>query len=272
MINHYYHLTRDQRCQIYALKTMGLSQRKIANHLNVSPSTICRELKRNQGRRGYRFQQADRLACERRFKASSRPKCLTPNNLQLIREKLREGWSPEQISGRLKLTQQLKISHESIYRYVWLDKKHGGCLYRQLRHGGKKYNHRSFSKSGRGCIPNRVDIQKRPKIVERKCRVGDWEGDTLIGAKHKGALLSYVDRKSKFVVLEKLKDRTAKSVVSATKKKLSKLPTHTITYDNGKEFSGHESIAKALRAKCFFAKPYRAWERALNEHTNGLVR
>lgn len=273
MPKHYSHLTRDQRCQIYTLKTMGMSQRQIALQLNIVQSTISRELKRNRGNRGYRFQQADLLAIERRSVASSHPTCMTPDNLKIIEAKLREGWSPDQISGRLKLF-GIYVSHESIYQHVWADKQKRGILYTYLRHGGKKYNRRSSGKAGRGCIPNRVDIKERPLIVEKKSRIGDWEGDTLIGAEQKGAILTLVDRKSKYTIMEKLKAKTADQVLSAIKKRLRKLPlkVHTITFDNGKEFSAHERIAKALNTRCYFATPYHSWERGLNEHTNGLIR
>jgi len=273
MPKHYNHLTREQRCQIWALKTTGLSQRQIALGLGVSPSTISRELKRNQGRKGYRFQQADTLATERRHAASAQPTCMTPDNIRIIEKRLEEGWSPDQISGRLKL-EGICVSHESIYHHVWSDKQQGGFLYRHLRHAGKKYNRRSSGRAGRGCIPNRVDIKERPAIVEKKSRVGDWEGDTIIGKEHQGAILTLVDRKSKFLVMEKLKRKTAKQVLSASKRRLRKLPHKvlTITFDNGKEFSAHQEISKALKTKCYFATPYHSWERGLNEHTNGLAR
>ena len=273
MPKHYHHLTREQRCQIWALKTTSLSQRQIALRLGVSRATISRELKRNQGRKGYRFQQADALATERRHAANAQPSCMTPDKIRIIEQKLEEGWSPDQISGRLKL-EGICISSKTIYRHVWFDRQEGGLLYRHLRHGGKKYNRRSPNEAGRGCIPNRVDIKERPAIVEKKSRIGDWEGDTIIGKDHKGAILTLVDRKSKFLVMEKLKRKTAKKVCAAIKKRLSKLPhkVYTITYDNGKEFSEHQEIAKALKAKCYFATPYHSWERPLNEHTNGLVR
>jgi IS30 family transposase len=128
MPRHYHHLTRDQRCQIYALKATGMSQRDIALRLQISHTTISRELKRNQGKNGYRFQQADALALERRYIASSQPKSMTPKNIQVIKQKLKEGWSPDQISGRLKLN-GICVSHESIYRYIWADKKAAvGCI------------------------------------------------------------------------------------------------------------------------------------------------
>jgi len=271
----YNHLIRDQRSQIYALKSNGLEQQDIAAHLGVSPSTISRELKRNRGAKGYRFQQADKFAIERRHAASSKPKRLTPNVVRIIEEKILEKWSPEQISGRLKLETDIVISHESIYKHIWADKRQGGTLYTHLRHAGKKYNKRSSDKAGRGCIPNRVDIKERPAIVEEKSRLGDWEGDTIIGANHQGAILSIVDRKSKFTLLAKLKDKCADGVVKATKACFDRLPdavVHTITYDNGKEFSAHEQISAYLNAQCYFATPYHSWERGLNEHTNGLAR
>ena len=268
-------IRRDLRSQIYALKSTGLAQKHIAAHLGVHPSTICRELARNSGERGYRFQQADRLATERRWLASSKPKRMTPHVVAIIEEKIREKWSPEQISGRLKLEYNISISYESIYQHIWADKRTGGDLYTHLRHAGKKYNKRSSDKAGRGCIPNRVDIKDRPAIVEKKSRLGDWEGDTIIGANHQGAILSMVDRKSKFTLLAKLENKGAEGVVEATKACFERSPdtiVRTITYDNGKEFSAHEQIAKALGAQCYFATPYHSWERGLNEHTNGMVR
>lgn len=271
----YHHLIRDQRSQIYALKSNGLMQQQIAAHLKVHPSTFSRELKRSAGARGYRFQQADGFATERRSVASSHAKGMTPNVIKLIEIKIREKWSPEQISGRLKLELGISVSHETIYQHIWQDKKNGGDLYTHLRHSGKKYNKRSSGKSGRGCIPNRVDIKERPKIVEEKKRLGDWEGDTIIGAQHKGALLTIVDRKSKFTLIEKLDRKTADEVVMATEESFARIPdaiVHTITYDNGKEFSDHEKISNLLDAKCYFATPYHSWERGLNEHTNGLIR
>lgn len=271
----YNHLNRDQRSQIYALMSNGSTQKNIAAHLGVHPSTISRELKRNTGGRGYRFQQADNLASARRHAASSTPKSMTPQVIKIIEEKLQQKWSPEQISGRLKLELGLSISYESIYKHIWADKKAGGTLYMHLRHAGKKYNKRSSGKAGRGCIPNRVDITERPAIVETKSRLGDWEGDTIIGANHKGAILSIVDRGSKFTLLAKLADKCADGVVVATEACFDRLANpivHTITYDNGKEFAGHEQTSASLDAQCYFATPYHSWERGLNEHTNGLVR
>ena len=187
----YLHLTCEQRCQIYALLQSGRSQAHIARQIGVDPSTISRELVRNIGARGYRFKQAHEKASQRRQEASDKPRKMTPDLVELIEEKLtQEQWSPDQISGRLAKDGVAFISHERIYQHVWKDKKDGGTLYLHLRHSGKKYNRRKGKNSGRGLIPNRVDIDQRPPIVAAKSRIGDWEADTIIGANHKGVVMS----------------------------------------------------------------------------------
>lgn len=189
----YHHLTQDQRCQIYTLKSIGRTQKFIARYIGVHPSTVSRELKRNQGQRGYRYQQAHRLAGERRYQASCQARIMKRPLMTRITQHLKARWSPEQISGRLK-REGINISHESIYQFVWRDKRKGGQIYRLLRHQGKKYNKQRAKNAGRGLIPHRIDIDQRPRVVEKKTRYGDWEGDTVIGARHKGALATYVDR------------------------------------------------------------------------------
>ena len=270
----YHHVTREIRSQIYALKATVSSLRAIAKIVERDVSTLSREISRNTGGRGYRYKQADAKAIERRATASRTPTKMTPELIATIETNLLEKWSPDQISGRLKDEGIASISHESIYQYVWKDKCSGGTLFKHLRHHGKKYNKRSSGKAGRGCIPNRVDIDERPAIVEQKTRIGDWEGDTIIGVKHQGAIVSYVDRCSKFTFLKKIERKTAELVTQATLEKLGQdgLPVLTITYDNDMEFADHGSIASALQTGCYFAKPYHSWERGLNEHTNGLVR
>ena len=271
----YQHLTIEQRSQIYALKSNNHSQRDIAAHIKVAKSTVSRELKRNAGNRGYGYQQAHEIAMIRRSSASTTPKKWTQELERRVEDGLKEQHSPEQLSGRLKLI-NIHISHERIYQHIHDDKVAGGTLYKELRHRGKKYNYkRGATYAGRGCIPNRVDISMRPKVVEQKSRLGDWEGDTIIGKNHKGAILSMVDRKSKFTLLCLMKNKMASSVVKATQDCFNRAPRkvcRTITYDNGKEFSSHEKIAKAINIKCFFARPYHSCDRGLNEHTNGLVR
>lgn len=269
----YHHVTHDIRSQIYALKATATSLHKIADIVGCHPSTVSREIQRNKGGKGYRYKQADELATKRRSNASCIPKKLTPTLIEILEEKIIQDWSPEQIAGRLK-AEGISISYETIYKHIWKDKHAGGMLHKHLRHHGKKYNKRSSGKAGRGCIPNRIDITERPAIVEQKNRIGDWEGDTIIGAKHQGAIVSYVDRCSKFTVLKKIDNKTSELVTQATIEKLGQgsLPVLTITYDNGKEFAGHGDISRMLSVSCYFAKPYHSWERGLNEHTNGLVR
>ena len=271
----YLHLTCEQRCQIYALLQSGHSQAHIARQIGVDPSTISRELVRNTGARGYRFKQAHEKASQRREEASDKPRKMTPDLVELIEEKLtQEQWSPDQISGRLAKDGVAFISHERIYQHVWKDKKDGGTLYLHLRHSGKKYNRRKGKNSGRGLISNRVDIDQRPPIVAAKSRIGDWEADTIIGANHKGVVMSHVERTSKYTKLAKLPDKNADFVVQACARVLLPLADRieTITYDNGKEFASHAQIATSLGALSYFAKPYHSWERGLNEHTNGLFR
>jgi len=270
----YHHLTTDERCQIYALMSIEKSQKEIAIELGVSPSTISRELKRNTGQRGYRYKQANEMAAQRRTVASSSPTRMIPGVVLMIEAMLLEKWSPEQISGRLKLS-GISVSHESIYLHIWANKKTAGVLYKSLRHAGKKYNRRSSGKAGRGCIPDRIDIKDRPAIIETKKRLGDWEGDTIIGAKYKGVIVSAVDRKTKYTKLAKSEDKTAENVTGAVKRAFQHIRSkaiRSITFDNGREFSMHALITKQTGLACYFATPYHSWERGLNEHTNGLVR
>lgn len=268
----YHHVTQDIRSQIYALKAIGTSLHKISAIVGRHVSTVSREIKRNTGVRGYRYKQADAKAVERRENASRTPQKLTPTLVTIIEKNLLEKWSPDQISGRLKEKNIASISHETIYQHIWRNKRAGGVLYKQLRHNGKKYNKRSSGKAGRGCIPNRVDITERPQIVEQKTRIGDWEGDTVISAVSKAALLTVVDRHSKFTRIKKIGRKTAENVRIAMKEVMNSLPVYTVTYDNGMEFAAHQGIAADLNAQCYFAAPYHSWERGLNEHTNGLIR
>lgn len=271
----YHHLTRDQRCQLYVLNSSGKSTDSSAKVLGVHPSTIYRELSNNKGRKGYAYQQAHKNALEGRKRSAGNRLKMTPPTIVIIESKLRLQWSPEQISGWMKLHYgDQAVSHETIYRHIWKDKRNGGDLYKELRHHGKKYNKRGSGKAGRGCIPGRIDIAERPAIVEEKSRLGDWEGDTIIGKEHKGAVVSIVDRCSKLTLLKKVNRKTALEVEEALTDKLGDVAdcVLTLTLDNGKEFANHLAISSKLGAAVYFARPYCSWERGLNEHTNGLVR
>jgi IS30 family transposase len=251
----------------------GFSQSAIAFEIGVHKSTVSREINRNKGLRGYRPKQAHALAVYRRNQAAKYLK-MTPSVVAMIDFYIRQEFSPEQIAGYLKRTKNIRISHESIYRHVLIDKINGGTLYRHLRRSQRKRKKRYGSKNIRGHIPGRVSIDDRPDIVDAKNRIGDWEIDTVIGENHKGALLTIVERKSKFTLIKKLFNKQADHVADSTVRLLS--PYHkkvfTITSDNGKEFAKHDRISKKLRANVYFAHPYHAWERGLNENTNGLIR
>ena len=166
------------------------------------------------------------------------------------------------------------ISHETIYRYVYTNKAHGGRLYRHLRHRNRTYHKRGQHYARRGMLKNRTMIEKRPRVVEAKRRIGDWEIDTVIGKGHQGVLVTAVDRHSKFTLIAPAKSRHAEVVSKVLLRLLEPVKpiTKTITSDNGKEFAHHETIAEKLEAAFYFANPYHSWERGLNEHTNGLIR
>lgn len=267
----YLQLAREQRYQIYALKKAGHNQSHIAVFIGCHKSTISRELRRNCGQKGYRPQQANEIAYDRQCDAyRSR---IAWQTWQEVERLLCQGWSPEQIAGRLKLENQPTVSHECIYLYIYADKRRGGTLYRHLR-SQKKQRKRYSGYIRRGQIPNRTSIDKRPKIVARKGRFGDWEADTIVGARHKGGILSVVERKSKLTRLHKLASKGAEELRDTSVELLRPLAAkvHTITVDNGKEFCEHKQIAAALQARIYFAHPYASWERGLNENTNGLVR
>ncbi len=270
----YHHLTHCERCQINTLLHRGLSQREIAHALGRDPGTISREMSWGRGQRGYRPKQAHGKATSRRHEASAVPRKMTPERWEAVEERLSEGWSPEQISGRYRQLGEVMAGKEWIYQHVRADRRTGGTLYRHLRRRGKKPNWRGGRHAGRGHIPGRVDIGERPWVVEEKSRIGDWELDTIIGARHRGALVSSVDRGSKFTFLERVEVKTAAAVTTALTRRMGPIRdrVHTLTADNGKEFAGHREISDSLGAGFYFATPYHSWERGLNEHTNGLVR
>jgi len=251
---------------------MEHSPTEIAKELEVHKSTISRELCRNTGERGYRPKQADEKACERRRNATPM-KRISAETWKMVEEKLRQDWSPEQVSGWFEKRQEIRISHEWIYQHVLADQQAGGDLYTHLRqHGKRRKRYGMYDR--RGNLPNRVSIEERPEMVEQRERLGDWEVDTLVGKGHRGALVSLVERKSRYTLLQPVTQRLANLVADTTISLLHPFAdfVHTITGDNGKEFAEHVRIAETLKANFYFAHPYSAWERGTNENTNGLVR
>lgn len=267
----YTQLTQEQRYQIYALMKADHSQIEIAEIVGVHKSTVSREVRRNRGLRGYRPQQAHQLALHRR-QDKGRPRIL-PQHWRLIEDLLHEDWSPEQISLWLAQERRLHLSHEWIYQHILQDKAQGGDLYRHLRcQKARKKRYGTYDRRGQLC--NRVSIDERPAVVERRTRLGDWELDTIIGRNHKQALVSLTERTSRLALIAKVPSKAAEGIKHAVLKLLMPLSNqvHTLTSDNGKEFAQHEAIAEALDADFYFAHPYASWERGLNENTNGLIR
>jgi IS30 family transposase len=267
----YTQLTQELRYQIYVLMKANHSQTEIAGLLGVHKSTISRELHRNGGLRGYRPQQAQRF-CEQRRDQKATPS-IARSTWGLVERLIREEWSPEQVSGWLQSEYQILISIEWIYQYILSDKQSGGYLYKHLR-CQKQRKKRYGTYSRRGQIPGQISIDQRPAIVDARTRYGDWELDTVIGKNHQQALVTLVERKSRLTLIAKVIRNTAENVSDAIVSLLSALKpwVHTLTSDNGKEFSQHATIAKKLNAKFYFAHPYASWERGLNENTNGLIR
>ena len=264
----YAQLTYDQRYHIYMFMKAGILQTDISRIIGVHKSTISRELKRNRGKKGYRHKQAHQHAIGRRDKSQPR---ITDKDWGMIEELIYLDWSPEQISEYCKEEQELQISHEWIYQHIYRDKHNGGRLWKHLRcHKKRRKRYGSYDK--RGQIPNRKWIDDRPQAVEDRSRLGDWEADTIIGKGKQGAIVTLVDRKSRFLRMGLVARRTKEIVAEKIISLLDDLPVHTITCDNGKEFTDHEIFAKALEAEVYFAHPYASWERGTNENTNGLIR
>jgi IS30 family transposase len=266
----YHQLTQAQRYQIYALRKTKHMLTEIAQVIGVHKSSISRELKRNRGKRGYRPQQAHEIALTHRAKAVPR---ITSKVWAAVENLLQQDWSPEQISGRLKKEQGIRLSHEWIYQHVLLDKQAGGTLYKHLR-CQKKNRKRYGTYDRRGKLPNCRSIEERPAIVNARKRLGDWEVDTIVGRKHKQAMLTLTERKSRFVFVGRVNERTAQAVQVQVCQLLLPIKdkVHTMTSDHGKEFANHKQIADTLDLKFYFAHPYAAWERGTNENTNGLLR
>lgn len=270
----YTHLSLEDRNYIEKRLKQKDSLNRIARELGRSQSTLSRELARNTGLRGYRYQQADKKAKQRH---QEKPKAikLSVALAGTINTLLEQDWSPEQISGRLKEEGKDTVCHETIYQHVLKDKRVQGKLHLHLRRHTKKYRQRYGGKTGsvKG-IPHRVDIDERPEVVNQRERLGDWEADTMIGKGHKGVLVTLDERKSKLRLALPVARKTAEAVTGGLITLLSAFKTwvHTVTFDNGKEFANHEAVAKAIGCKTYFAKPYHSWERGQNENANGLLR
>ena len=273
----YRQLTSVERYALSALRKQGCSQAQIARALNRHPSTISREIRRNsKDRTGrvYRPTLADDYARWRRSR-SRRNQRFTTDYWAVVVAHLKKEWSPEQISGWLRRKRRLSISHETIYRYIWEDRRRGGALYQHLRGSQKQRRKRYGRYDSRGRLAGKRLISERPAAAHNRSRVGHLEADTVIGnLSDKHCVLTLVDRKTGYVMIGKLEART----VEATNRRAVRLindaarHTHTVTADNGTEFHGYDEIEAATGSIFYFATPYHSWERGTSENTNGLIR
>jgi IS30 family transposase len=269
----YEHLTQNKRYMIFMLLLRGKSISEIAKIAQMHRATIYRELKRNSGELRYDFNEAHRKCLARRGFRYEKIRRIQGEIEELICQLLGLGWSPEQISGRLRYEHRFCISHETIYRYIKKNKKAGGSLYRLLR------NHKRCRKT-RGFISrfqvgwNRRNIDTRPEEVEKRETLGHWERDLLMGKQEKVALLTIVERKSRYTRIKKVSDKQSKTIFKATTEFIreERRKVKTITNDNGHEFADHKKLEAKHPIKVYFAYPYASWQRGTNENTNGLLR
>jgi IS30 family transposase len=269
------HFTIEQRYKLEVLLQQNVSKPQISIELNKHISSIYREINRNSDARSsvYKGHLAIRK-CSKRHKEKPKNECFTDEIKTYVKSLIIEDLSPEQIVGKALKDNVNCVCIETIYKYVWNDKKQNGNLYCHLRNQGKIYRKRGASKDKRGQIVGRIGIENRPKEVEEKQRFGDLEIDLVIGKDHKGALLTINDRATGMLQMKKIENKDANIVKNATIELLEnwKPFLKTITSDNGKEFAKHQSIAKALSINYYFANPYCSWERGANENLNGLIR
>ena len=256
MSKRYTQLTEAERYHIYTMKKQGYTDTVIAQGMGRDRTTIWRELHRNTGQRGYRHQQAQHWAVARHRTKPKRVK-LTPEVEAVLRAGLAQRWSPEQIAGRRCRETGQRLSAETLYQYIARDKRAGGTLYRQLRYQGKPYRKKYGRTDYRGRIPGRVDIDQRPAIVAARTRLGDWDADLVMGKAHQGAIVTLAERCCKLYLASPIVRKTAALTSRAITDLLSdfKAVVHTITYDNGREFNGHQAINQALGCDSYFAKP-----------------
>lgn len=272
----YTQLTLVDRVRIGELRMQGFPVSHIAKSLGRHRSTIYRELQRNRCHvtdGAYRPSKAERRTRARRSR-SRRNSHFREQDFKLVRRWLRKKWSPEQISGTLKATRELRISHETIYRYIWQDKALGGQLWTHLRQSPKLRRKRYRSYDSRGRMAGKRHISERPRSVESRRHRGHWEIDTVMGKGSPDCIVTLVERKTGFLMIGKLQDRTTQSLNQKTKRLIRRDPGafKTITADNGTEFHQYRAIEACHKVRFYFANPYHSWERGSNENVNGLIR
>lgn len=270
----YRQLTFEDRIYIEVWHWERRSLKYIAERLGVHPSTITRERKRGGtgalkiGYMAYAGQKHRQVAVKRRGRKSK----LTGDLLCYVLGRLREGWSPEQISGRLKLEGGHQISHEAIYQFLKNDKANGGKIYLHLRRGHRRRRKRFSVPRVRSDLLNRRHISTRPSEINDRSRIGDWERDLMYGDSRRAAFLTFVERATLFTVIKKVESKSPKEIASKTIEAMAKTNCKSITNDNGFEFREHEFESKTLNVPIYFTNPYSSWEKGTCENTNGLIR
>ena len=274
----YTQISQVERHQIKVLLDSEFSFFDIAKKLNRAPCTITREIHRNTPKRGrgsgiYNPDRAQ-TKTEIRHAVKHKHRKLTHEIKCSIYQGILDDWSPEQIAGRAAKEGTPMVSHETIYKFIYKDRRNGGQLYTHLRRRHRQRRKRKNLYGDRGIIQNRIFIDRRPVSANNKSRVGHFEGDTIVGKDHKGAIVSLTEMKTKYQFVCKVQERSANEVQQTIEELLRKhYPwIKTLTVDNGKEFTNHEQLAKNLNFKVFFCYPYSPWQRGLNENQNGLIR
>ena len=268
----YSRVTYEDRIKIKLLLQHGKSEAEIAFEIGKHRSTVNREIKRNSGGRGYRVKQAQALAESRESSKHKSYKMDDEVLMAEVIELLKKKWSPEQISNRFKLEEKTSISAETIYKYVYEDKRKGGELWKNLRRSRRKRKHRFPNEERRGRIKNALPIIERSMAANKRKELGHWERDTMIGLDRKTAILVLVDRKSRFNRFVKLNRRLATNVTTKTIMALKDLPLASVTNDRGLEFADHEKCSEMLGVKIFFCDPYSSSQRGTNENRIGILR
>lgn len=271
----YHHLTQEERYLIASWLRLRRSQREMAEELGRAPSTVSREIRRNATVHdgAYRGEKAQSYA-EARLRRCRRGPQFSEAVLEEVDAAVRERWSPEQIVGQFQEEGRHVPSRETIYRRLRQDKKAGGSLCQFTRIMSKKGRKRYRSPQTRGMLAGKRHISERPPIVESRGRFGDWEADTVMGARSQHCLLTLVERRSGYAVIRKLESRTMAEVTRAATAvlKATKWCFETMTFDNGTEFHDYKTLERRFGVTCFFATPYHSWERGSNENLNGLIR
>jgi len=277
MTKQYQQLNQEERDQIYLLLGQGAKQKDIALALKRDKSTISRELSQNKhGKFNQYLPDTAQRKADKRKRTGRKQRYVDkyPMIKNYLLVKLKLGWSPEQMAGRMLKNIGLYLNQESVYQYIYSLSGRKQNLKRYLRRAHRVRQQKKGRKHQKGKIPNRVDIVLRPKEVEQ-LRFGHWEGDTMYFQGHQQTLATHLERRSGKLLVQRPKNKSALSRSRAMMNKLLALPflaRQTITLDNGLENAEHQRITKTIGTKVFFAKPYAAYQRARNENANGLIR